>query len=50
MKYTHDEYLFTRDHRTPEEIGKQRREAIIGWIFLIGITTVLLLGAKLLTG
>ena len=48
MQYTHKEYLFTRDHRTPEQIRAGKREAIFGWIALIGFTTVVLAGAMFL--
>lgn len=34
----HDEYLFTRDHRTPAEQRAARREAAFGWIALIVFT------------
>ncbi|MBN9071718.1 MAG: hypothetical protein J0H34_08965 [Rhizobiales bacterium] len=50
MRYTHHEYLFTRDHRTPEEIRAGKREALFGWIALIVFSAVVLAGAKLLFG
>lgn len=49
MKYTHNEYLFTRDHRTPEQARADKREAIFGWLILIAITVVVFAVAELLT-
>lgn len=40
MKYTYNEYLYTRDQRSPEQIRAGRREAAIGWIALIAFTTL----------
>lgn len=50
MQYTHNEYLFTRDHRTPEEVRAGRREAALGWVFLLSFTAIVLGGAKLFVG
>ena len=50
MHYTHHEYLFTRDHRTPEQVRAGRIEAVVGWTFLIGFTAALLSIVKFLVG
>lgn len=47
MRYTHNEYLFTRDHRTPEQIRAGKREALFGWVALISFTAVVLTAAKI---
>ncbi|MGN6143676.1 MAG: hypothetical protein ACTHNH_13515 [Mesorhizobium sp.] len=47
MQYTHNEYLFTRDHRTPEQVRAARREAAAGWIALISFTAIVLIAAKI---
>lgn len=47
MQYTHKEYLFTRDHRTPEQVRAGRREALLGWIALTTFTAVVLAAAKI---
>jgi hypothetical protein len=39
MKDHHDEYIYTRDHRTPAQRRAANREAFIGWISLISFTT-----------
>ncbi len=39
MKDHHDEYIYTRDHRTPEERRAAIREALIGWVSLVVFTT-----------
>ena len=49
MQYTHKEFLYTRDHRTPEEVRAGRREAVIGWVFVLGSTVVVLGGMLLIT-
>ena len=38
MKDHHDEYIYTRDHRTPAERQAANREALIGWISLVAFT------------
>ena len=48
MKYTHNEFLYTRDHRTPEQVKAGRREAAFGWLALISFTCVVFIVAKLL--
>lgn len=47
MKYTHEEYLFTRDHRTPEQVRAAKREAIIGWLVLASFTCAVFILAKM---
>lgn len=47
MKDQYDSYLYTRDHRTPEERKAQARHAIISWIALIGFTVIVLGLAKI---
>lgn len=39
MKDHHDEYIYTRDHRTAAERRAANREALIGWVSLIAFTT-----------
>lgn len=39
MKDHHDEYIYTRDHRTPAERRAANKEALIGWLSLIAFTT-----------
>lgn len=45
MKDHHDEYIYTRDHRTPAERRAANREALIGWILLIAFTTATFMAA-----
>lgn len=47
MKDHHDEYIYTRDHRTPAERRVAIREALIGWVSLICFTTAVFVLADL---
>ena len=48
MKDHHDEYIYTRDHRTPQEIWAARREAAYGWVALITFTAAVFIVADIL--
>lgn len=50
MKDHHDEYIYTRDHRTPEQQRAARREALIGWVSLISFTVAVFVIADLFIG
>ena len=47
MKDHHDEYIYTRDHRTPAERRAAIREAVIGWVSLVSFTTAVFVLADL---
>jgi hypothetical protein len=47
MKDHHDEYIYTRDHRTPQEVRAARREAAFGWLALIVFTTAVFTAADI---
>lgn len=46
MKDHHDEYIYTRDHRTPAERRAANREALVGWVSLIAFTTAVFVIAE----
>jgi hypothetical protein len=47
MKDHHDEYIYTRDHRTPQERRAANREAAFGWVSLIVFTSAVFILADL---
>lgn len=47
MKDHHDEYIYTRDHRTPAERRAAIREALIGWVSLVCFTAAVFVLADL---
>ncbi|MFC3206813.1 MAG: hypothetical protein WA973_11150 [Mesorhizobium sp.] len=47
MKDHHDEYIYTRDHRTPQEVWAARREAAFGWLALIVFTAAVFIAADI---
>lgn len=47
MKDHHDEYLYTRDHRTSQQVRAGRREAALGWLALIIFTSIVFIAADI---
>jgi hypothetical protein len=48
MNDHHDEYIYPRDHRTPQQVKAARREAAFGWVALITFTAAVFVIADLL--